>query len=175
MLKSYTDRFVEIQNDLFGVVSNSKITITLQQRLREGISALSKLLMGQQQEIAGLKGKLEMTSTKIMPFAEIVRKQERERSRSLTRMRIRQEAPYVAIVLPKDETCTSIKTKKELQSAIDPMRLRVGVTNLRNIGRGGVIIETKKEEDLDKNLEDMKKLDALKDHFTAKKVETRVQ
>lgn len=167
------ERFLVLQNELHSIVANAKATQPYQQKMREALTALSRVVLEQQQEIIKLQGKIEITTTKIVPFAEIVKKQERERSRSSTRMRIRQEAPYVVTVLPKEETTTSAKTKRDLQDSINPTKLKVGVTNVRNIGRGGVLIETKKEDDLDKLIEEMKKLDNLKDQYMVKKVTKR--
>ncbi|GIX71710.1 hypothetical protein CEXT_759851 [Caerostris extrusa] len=68
---------------------------------------------------------------------------------------------FISAVKPKEESFSSIDTRKTVQSKLDVRNLNIGVKNVRNISNGGILIETETEEDLDKLMQEFKAQDEL--------------
>ncbi|GIY00322.1 hypothetical protein CEXT_145101 [Caerostris extrusa] len=72
-------------------------------------------------------------------------------------------------IKPIDTTASSISTKAAVQSKIDIKRAKIGIKNVKFIKNGGLLVETEREEDLDKLIEEFKQIDELKNKFTINK------
>lgn len=85
----------------------------------------------------------------------------RDRSVSRSRSRTRAKNKHIVTVYPKKEGEDSESVKQKLQENINPVDLKVGISNLRKIQKGGVLVETEREEDVEtliKEIESNKKL-----------------
>lgn len=166
-------RFVEIQAEMNDVFASARVSAPMQRRLRIGLKALSKIFIEQQSIIANLKGKVEAASADlqtITPFAEIMKQQASEaRTKPPPRKEGKKSLPHVAMIYPNGEGVESSVTKKAIQAAINPAELKVGISRIRQIRKGGILIETTREEDLDKIIKEIEEKEVTKNSYTAKK------
>ncbi|GBN95971.1 hypothetical protein AVEN_166248-1 [Araneus ventricosus] len=72
----------------------------------------------------------------------------RSRSRSRSRGREGDEGKLV-LLYPKKEG-EKININKKLQETIDPAKIKVGIRNIKNLNKGGILIECAKEDEIDK-------------------------
>ncbi|KFM60419.1 Hypothetical protein in type I retrotransposable element R1DM, partial [Stegodyphus mimosarum] len=153
-------------NTLDGILNTEKISKKTGKNIKDQFMGLLKLVTKQNLRIAYLEGQLESTqniedyiqgvvSNKTSEsYADKVKariKGQPERQRSRSRSRKRKE--HKLLVFPKDESLTSQEVKDHLVKNINPNNLKIGVKSVKNVRKGGVIIETVKEDDI-KILED---------------------
>ncbi|GIY73764.1 hypothetical protein CDAR_464471 [Caerostris darwini] len=124
-----------------------------------------------------------MTTNKV--FAAVKRSRSHNlRSSSTTLSRIATASQFDPVFLreidEKDKQEPSTREEKEkaneknwrFQKTIDITRVKVGVKKVANIKKGGIIIETVNEEDLDKLLKELEDNARVKDKFTVGKEPT---
>ncbi|GBN84055.1 hypothetical protein AVEN_172837-1 [Araneus ventricosus] len=137
----------ELMTKFMGVVSRQRIVIAM--------------LLGkthEQKEI--LDKKFEALESPRVSYAE---KAGFHRSRS---GKIEQGA--VALIYPKTE-CEKGLVKNKLQSVIDPAKIKVGIRSVRNLNKGGVVIECGSEQKIQRLKEEIEKNEVTKDEMELKR------
>ncbi|GIY44539.1 putative RNA-directed DNA polymerase from transposon X-element [Caerostris darwini] len=96
---------------------------------------------------------------------------ERPRSKS----RPRQQKKFLTLIKPVEITSesTSFNTKKTIQRQIDVKSKNIAIKNVKPIRNAGIMIETDKEEDLDKLIQIFKEKDELNKNFQIDKPKER--
>lgn len=94
---------------------------------------------------------------------EVLKKQVRKRSVSRKR-----DDSLAALIYPNIET-ESINTKTDVKNKIDPTNLGLGIKRVRNINKGGILLEVANQADFDKLQVEINKNEKLKENYTIRK------
>ncbi|GBN33148.1 hypothetical protein AVEN_87070-1 [Araneus ventricosus] len=121
----------------------------------------------QQQVIIGyLMGRLSTgTRERIPTFAEVASTPIVAPSKPRARSRSRQRKAHNVIIYPKEEGSCSEQIKRMIQSKIIPSQIDVKVNNVKNIGKGGIIINSPTSEDIDKLILEFQRKDEIREKF----------
>lgn len=182
---SNTARAISAQDSIVGLICSSKLTLAAQSKVREQVSLLLSLVVEQQLEIATLKGRLLEKAS----YAAVASTRPAHRSRSRAASRKRNKTPnrhksqnrsasrrrkqHVLAVYPNKEK-ESQATKKAIQECINPTEINIGIKKVKHIRKGGILIETDKEEDIEALLKEFAEQDLLKREYKAEKPKKRL-
>ncbi|GIY12246.1 uncharacterized protein CEXT_364931 [Caerostris extrusa] len=89
---------------------------------------------------------------------------------------IKPRKQYLAIIKPKNDTSNSSDTKNFIQKSVDITRVKIGVKKVTNVRKGGILIETVDQTDLDKLLMELDSNPEVKTNFEiGKPIQTNPQ
>lgn len=154
----YMELALNIQGKINNILHSAscKVPNIHKDTLVKYLGDLMNLFSKQDTEIALLKTKLEsasaftakitdaMTRESKRTYAETVK---RERSRSFSRTKSKE---HVLLIYPKDENAQSEHTEKEIINKLNPTKLKIGVKRMKRINKGGVLIQTSTEHEMEK-------------------------
>ncbi|GIX95980.1 hypothetical protein CDAR_397271 [Caerostris darwini] len=72
---------------------------------------------------------------------------------------------FLAVVKPIEETGTSMETKAFVKKNVDITSTKISIKRVSNINHGGILIETNRENELNKLLNELETNDALNGKF----------
>ncbi|GBO30576.1 hypothetical protein AVEN_113931-1, partial [Araneus ventricosus] len=167
-IKGLLEKAMELENEIQAAIATSKATITKQTEIRQPLMEIMKIIVQRQVMIGQLMGRLSSEPKERTPsYAQIVSASvvppSNIRDRSISKVK----KSHNIMVYPKTEGVTSDQTRKRIQSKITPSSINVKVNSVRNIGKGGIIINAPSSDDIDKLLVELQQMEEIKDEFQA--------
>lgn len=167
-IKGLLEKAMELENEIQAAIATSKATITKQTEIRQPLMEIMKIIVQQQVMIGHLMGRLSSEPKERTPsYAQIVSASVVPPSNRRDRSRSKVKKSHNIMVYPKTEGVTSDQTRKRIQSKITPSSINVKVNSVRNIGKGGIIINAPSSDDIDKLLVELQQMEEIKDEFQA--------
>ncbi|GIY68091.1 uncharacterized protein CDAR_453061 [Caerostris darwini] len=77
----------------------------------------------------------------------------------------KQRKQHLAVIKPKDENSNSSDTKTFIQKSVDINSVQIGVKRVSNVRKGGILIETVDDKDLDKLIRELDSNPDIKEKF----------
>lgn len=141
----FLHRALSIQAELLKMIMNSSVKDRTQQKMRNEIIKLVRVVMDQS-KIAFKKGQLEegskvpIQTTPKKTFAEVIsRKSSPLHQRSRSRKRYTHAVPNVNQI--------SDATLHDLKKNVDSKKMKISIQKIIKIGKGGIVINTKTKEE----------------------------
>ncbi|GBO02445.1 hypothetical protein AVEN_174879-1 [Araneus ventricosus] len=167
-IKGLLEKAMELENEIQAAIATSKATITKQTEIRQPLMEIMKIIVQQQVMIGHLMGRLSSEPKERTPsYAQIVSASMVPPSNRRDRSRSKVKKSHNIMVYPKTEGVTSDQTRKRIQSKITPSSINVKTNSVRNIGKGGIIINAPSSDDIDKLLVELQQMEEIKDEFQA--------
>ncbi|GBN23375.1 hypothetical protein AVEN_79459-1 [Araneus ventricosus] len=147
-------------------IASSKATGPKQAEIREPLKEMMKIVVQHQVMIGHLMGRLSTeTRERIPTFAEVASTPIGPPSKARALSRSRQLREHNVMIYPKEEGSSTEQTKRIIQSKVIPPQLDVKVNNVKNIGKGGIIINSPTSEDFDKLILEFQRKDEIREKF----------
>ncbi|GBM17488.1 hypothetical protein AVEN_193776-1 [Araneus ventricosus] len=144
---------------LNALIATSGVNQAKQDKLRNAVGDLLRVCLQQQVLISRVCGTLsdkeslrKESKDKVLYSQVVAKGSDRARSKS------RPKKQFNVIIYPKKDQ-NSDNTKKNIQSKISPSKISAAVNIVKNIKKGGILINTPSEEDIDKLINEFKKSD----------------
>lgn len=181
-LFGFIERAFIIQEEFVRRALHKEVRKANSEELRSSFTEIMRVVMEQNNVIHNLTGiinekeKTIETLTAIMEkppmktYAQALKTKEEQATRKQEFKDI-VKAKQSVRVIPRDGK-ENVNTIKMIKSKVDPKDLDIGITGIKSLNRGGVIIECENREDANKLIERIKDIDEFKDH-TCEKMEKR--
>ncbi|GBM71862.1 hypothetical protein AVEN_229360-1 [Araneus ventricosus] len=159
-------RALDTEIELHGSIAFSGATKNKQDEMLAHVKNLVKLIMEQQVMITHMMGRMSSPGERVpTSYANMIRTsvktprvQAKSRSRSKTRK------VHNVLVVPKNDQ-SSIDTRKQIQSRVNPSMINVTLNSLKRVNKGGIIIISPTNQDIGKLIEEFAKIDEIKNNF----------
>ncbi|GBM57502.1 hypothetical protein AVEN_137935-1 [Araneus ventricosus] len=168
-IEALMEKALSSEKALNALIATSGLNQAKQDKLRSAVGDLFRVRWQQQVLISHACGTLsdkessgKETKDKVLYSQAVAKGSDRDRSRS------RSKKQFNVIIYPKKDQ-NSDNTKKDIQSKISPSKISVRVNSVKNIKKGGILINTPSEEDIDKLIDEFKKTDSLFQNYEISK------
>ncbi|GBN96371.1 hypothetical protein AVEN_222284-1 [Araneus ventricosus] len=166
--KGLLEKAMELETEIQAAIAASKATSAKQTEIRQPLMEIMKIIFHQQVMIGHLMGRLSTEFKERTPsYAQMVTAPVISSSKKRDRSRSRARKLHNVMVYPKTEGVTSDQTRKKIQSKILPSNINVKINSVKNIGKGGIIINAPSSDDIDKLIMEFQQIDEIRDGFQA--------
>ncbi|GBN28236.1 Putative protein in type-1 retrotransposable element R1DM [Araneus ventricosus] len=167
-IKGLLEKAMELETEIQSAIATSKASSTKQTEIRQPLMEIMKIVVQQQVMIGHLMGRLSTESKERPPsYAQMVATPSIPPSKKRDRSRSRARKLHNIMIYPKTEGATSDQTRKKIQYRIIPSNINVKVNSVKNIGKGGIIINSPTSEDIEKLLAEFQQIEEIRDGFQA--------
>ncbi|GBO19823.1 hypothetical protein AVEN_62427-1 [Araneus ventricosus] len=158
------DKALDVQREWTNLITLWRLASRKEEEAANIVQKMMKLFFEQQVMMMHLMGRLAEREAGRDKYYSTAVKTAPDRAESRERHRQKPKRQFAVLVNPKKDQ-SSETTKKAIQAKVFPSKIEVKIKGVKKIKKGGIVIKTDLEEDIDKLIEEFKKVDEIVNNY----------